>query len=104
MSFLGWCARKGFRPENVFPAALIVHFARFYSAALGGILLIDPEIRKISGLSRKRYRCSSLQNAFLENEVVRIRGYLTVCENFFRALVNLEKLDTLRLLALFRRY
>jgi len=44
MSFLGWRTWKGFRPENVFLTALIVDFARFYSAALGGILLIDPEI------------------------------------------------------------
>lgn len=101
MSFLGWCARKEFRPENVFPAALIVHFARFYSAALGGILLIDPEIRKISGLSRERYGRSSLRSAFLENGVDSIREYLTVRENFFRALVNLHMSWSL---ALFRRY
>jgi len=99
MSFSGRRARKGFHPENVFPVALIVDFVRFYSAALDGV--------EFCWLTQKYWEVFAVYFGkdtdvrFVARHVSRERSwfhgeYLTACENFIRALVNLAELRTSR--------
>lgn len=100
------CARKRSRSENVFPTALIVDFAQFYSAALEGILLIDPEIYgKSLGYLEKDTNVLRRGGAFLGGRGIDSARILNSSRKFYpRCLVNLAELRTSRPLALFREY